>query len=214
VLSKGPQINTVPSVQGYLYTNTLKSGLESYGWQVATQQQWSDRPVGEIIGQIPLPGTPLTAGMVITLQVSSGSVMPLDVNLGNIITLESADLPSDTLRPGESVELTLHWKSRVNNIEQPYKVFVHLLGPTGKLVTQMDREPQDGRSPTTTWTSDTTVQDRYALEIPRDAARGMYQLRVGMYPANNPSTRLPVIDPGRTTADSNSILIKELTIAP
>jgi serine/threonine-protein kinase len=213
VLSKGPQINTVPSVQGYLYTNTLKSGLESYGWQVAMQQQWSDRPVGEIVGQIPLPGTPLTAGMVITLQVSSGSVMPLDVNLGNIITLESADLPSDTLRPGESVELTLHWKSRVNNIEQPYKVFVHLLGPTGKLVTQMDREPQDGRSPTTTWTSDTTVQDRYALEIPRDAARGMYQLRVGMYPANNPSTRLPVIDPGRTTADSNSILIKELTIA-
>jgi len=214
VFSKGPQINNIPSVQGYNpYTDTLK-GLESYGWKIAIEPLWSSRPAGEVIGQIPPPGAPLTAGLALTLQVSSGSVVPLDVNLGNLITLESADLPRDTLRPGESIEVTLRWKSRVNNLGQPYKVFVHLISPTGNLITQIDREPQDGISPTTTWTSGAVVQDQYTLAVPRDAPRGAYQLRAGMYPSNNPTVRLAVVEPGKTTVQDNSILIKGLTIGP
>lgn len=214
VFSKGPQVSNIPSVQGYVYTSTLKTGLESYGWKIAVQPQWSNRPSGEIIGQIPPPGTPFTAGQVITLQVSNGWTMPLEVNLGDLITLESADLPRDTLRPGESVEVTLRWKSRVNTIGQPFKVFLHLIGPAGNLVAQLDREPQDGRSPTTTWSNGVVVPDSYTLQVPSHAPRGVYQLRVGMYPANNPATRLPVIDPGKTTAENNSILVKMLTIGP
>ena len=214
VFSKGPQVNNIPSVQGYVYTNSLKSGLESYGWKVAVQPQWSNRPSGEIVGQIPSPGTPLTAGQVITLQVSSGSAMPLDVNLGDLITLESAELPRDTLRPGEMLEVTLRWKSRVNSIGQPFKVFMHLIGPSGNLAAQIDREPQDGVSPTTTWSNGVVVPDAYTLEIPRDAPGGAYQLRVGLYPAGNPPARLPVVDPGKTTAENNSILVKTLTIGP
>jgi tRNA A-37 threonylcarbamoyl transferase component Bud32 len=214
VFSKGPQVNNIPSVQGYVYTNSLKSGLESYGWKVAVQPQWSNRPSGEIVGQIPSPGTPLTAGQVITLQVSSGAAMPLDVNLGDLITLESAELPRDTLRPGEILEVTLRWKSRVNSIGQPFKVFMHLIGPSGNLAAQIDREPQDGASPTTTWSNGVVVPDAYTLEIPRDAPGGAYQLRVGLYPAGNPTARLPVVDPGKTTAENNSILVKTLTIGP
>jgi tRNA A-37 threonylcarbamoyl transferase component Bud32 len=214
VFSKGPKVSNVPGVIGSLYNDEIKAGLESYGWKVVLEPQWSTDPISKVIGQIPAPGIPLTTGLVITLQVSSGSVVPIDANLGNLITLESADLPRDTLRPGETLELTLHWKARVNNIEQPYKVFVHLIGPTGKLATQVDREPQDGRAPTTTWTTGAVVQDRYTFEIPRDAPRGAYQLRVGLYPANNPATRLPVVDPGKISADNNSLLIKTLTIGP
>jgi len=214
VFSKGPKVNNVPGVIGTSYSDEIKAGLESYGWKVALEPQWSTDPISKVIGQIPAPGIPLTAGQVITLQVSSGSVVPIDANLGNLITLESANLPRDTLRPGEMLELTLRWKARVNNIEQPYKVFVHLMGPTGKLVTQVDREPQDGRSPTTTWVADVVVQDRYSVEIPPDAPRGPYQLRVGMYPANNPVARLPVVDPGKVSADNNSLLVKTLTFGP
>jgi hypothetical protein len=35
-----------------------------------------------------------------------------------------------------------------------------------------------------------------------------------MYPANNPASRLTVVSPGRTTAENNSILLKDLTIGP
>ena len=214
VLSKGPKVSSVPGVIGSLYNDEIRAGLESYGWKVVLEPQWSTDPLSKVVGQIPAPGIPLTTGLVITLQISSGSVVPIDANLGDLITLESADLPRDTLRPGETLELTLRWKARVNNIEQPYKVFVHLMGPTGKLATQVDREPQDGRAPTTTWTTSAVVQDRYLFEVPRDAPRGAYQLRVGLYPAGNPATRLPVVDPGKISADNNSLLIKTLTIGP
>jgi len=214
VFSKGPRLDKVVSVQGLLYDDTVKAGLESYGWQVAVDPRWSNRPAGEIIGQIPPPGIPLTVGQVITLQISSGSVISLDVNLGNLITLDSADLLRDTFRPGDFIEVTLRWKSRVNSVGQVFKVFMHLIGPTGNLVNQIDREPQEGRAPTTTWSKDTLVEDRYMLQVPREASRGTYQLRVGLYPTNNPTTRLAVVAAGRTTAANNSILVKELTIGP
>jgi serine/threonine protein kinase len=214
VFSNGPKIDKVISVQGLSYDDSVKNGLESYGWKVALDPTWSSRPAGEIIGQIPPPGIPLTSGQVITLQISTGSVISLDVNLGNVITLDSADLVRDTLRPGESIEVTLRWKSRVNSVGQAYKVFVHLIGPTGNLVNQIDREPQDGKAPTTTWSKDTIVQDQYVLEVPPQAPRGTYQLRAGLYPTNNPATRLTIVSAGRTTAENNSLLIKELTIGP
>jgi tRNA A-37 threonylcarbamoyl transferase component Bud32 len=214
VFSKGPKVNNVPGVIGTLYTDEIKSGLESYGWKIVLEPRWSTEPLSQVIGQIPAPGIPLTAGQVITLQISSASVVPIDANLNNLITLESADLPRDTLRPGETLALMLRWKARVNNIQEPYKVFVHLIGPTGKLVTQVDREPQDGRAPTTTWTADVVVEDRYDVEIPSGAPRGTYQLRVGMYPANNPVARLPVVDPGKVSVDNNSLLVKTLTFGP
>jgi serine/threonine-protein kinase len=214
VFSTGPRMDKVVSVQGLLYDDTVKAGLESYGWKVALDPRWSNRPAGEIIGQIPPPGIPLTFGQVITLQISSGSVISLDVNLGNLITLDSADLPRDTLQPGESLQVTLRWKSRVNSVGQAFKVFVHLIGPTGNLANQIDQEPEEGRAPTTAWSKDVVVQDRYTLEVPRGAARGTYQLRVGLYPTNNPATRLTVVSAGRTTAANNSILVKELTVGP
>ena len=214
VLSKGPKVSNVVPVVGLPYDDSVKTGLESYGWKVALDPRWSNHPAGEIIGQIPPPGIPLTDGQVITLQISSGSVISLDVNLGNVITLDSADLLHDTFRPGEFVEVTLRWKSRVNSVGQAYKVFVHLIGPAGILVNQVDREPQEGHAPMTMWTRDTIVQDRYVLEVPSEAPRGTYQLRVGLYPTNNPATRLTVVSPGQTTAENNSILIKELTVGP
>ena len=60
-----------------------------------------------------------------------------------------------------------------------------------------------------------TISDPYALEIPLDAAPGVYQLRVGLYPTGQPNDRLPISDAGKTSADNNSrILIKEITAQP
>jgi len=213
VFSKGARVSGVISVQGLKYDDQVKAGLETYGWRVMLDPQWSTRPTGEIIGQFPPPGIALTAGLPITLQISSGAIISLDVNLGNLITLDSADLLRDTLRPGELIEVTLRWKARAK-IGQAYKVFVHLIGPKGNLIAQIDQEPQAGRASTTTWNSTTVISDPYVLDIPRDAARGKYQLRVGLYPASNPGSRLPVVSPGKTTAENNSILVRELTVGP
>jgi len=107
----------------------------------------------------------------------------------------------------------LLWRGQ-RRINTPYTVFVHLIDPNGHLVQQIDTEPGAGTAPTPSWTPGITVTDRYALEVPANIPPGVYQLRAGMYPTGQPLNRVPVVDPGRTTVDSNSILIKPITILP
>ena len=214
VFSKGPKVSNVLSVQGSLYDDEIKAGLESYGWKVVLDPQWSTDPISKVIGQIPPPGIPLTTGLVITLQISSGSVISLDANLGNLITLDSADLLRDTLRPGESIEVTLRWKARVNKIGQAYKVFVHLIGPNRqagrpKLTRNRRKDaprPRPGRS--------TVISDPYVLEflaMPHAASISCAWdcTRPAILPLACPS-----FPPARSPADNNSLLIKTLTIGP
>jgi hypothetical protein len=52
----------------------------------------------------------------------------------------------------------------------------------------------------------------HQVTIPQGADRGTYQLRTGMYPQGRPESRLPVVDPGETTAAANSILIAEIEV--
>jgi hypothetical protein len=153
--------------------------------------------------------------MPLTLVLSSGTVISLNVNLGNVITLDSAELERDTFRPGENIQVTFRWQSRVRSIPVGYKVFVHLIGPLSpQPVAQVDSEPQGGLAPTTMWNKGVLVPDSYSLFVPVNAPHGKYILRVGMYPSNSPSSRLPVVDPGKTSAESDSILVKEITIGP
>ncbi len=213
VLSKGPPVHNVISVVGWQYSDEIHQGLERYGWVVQLDQQWSqDKPEGYILNQMPPPGFPLTSGLPLTLVLSSGHVISLNVNLGNLITLDSALLEQDTFRPGESIEVTFKWQSRVRSIPTAYKVFVHLIRPPNpQPIAQIDSEPQNGEVPTTMWRQGNIVPDAYSLFIPPNAPRGKYMLRVGMY---TPAGRLPVIDPGKTSAESDSILVKEITIIP
>lgn len=216
IVSKGPPVHQVVSVIGMQYNDEVRKGLESYGWTVKLDSEWShDRPVGYILSQIPPPGIPLTAGQPLTLVLSSGTVISLNVNLGNVITLDSATLARDRFRPGENIEITLNWRSRVRSIPASYKVFVHLIGPLSpQPVAQTDSEPQGGHAPTNTWRKDTLILDTYMLPIPVNVPLGQYMLRVGMYPANTPTGRLPVVDAGKTSAEQDSILVKEITISP
>ncbi len=218
VLSKGLPIAPVPiGLLGLQYDEAYRKELEkNYGWVVKLDSQWSQvDPKGRILKSIPPPGASLTSGMPLTLVLSSGSIISLNVNLGNVITLDSAEIKRDTFRPGETFQVTFNWRSRVRSIPVAYKIFVHLIGPNSpQPVTQIDGEPLGGNSPTTTWSKDALVADWYAINIPGGAPRGKYILRVGMYPANTATGRLPVLDPGKTTADQDSILIKELIVEP
>jgi hypothetical protein len=215
VLSKGPSVFNVVSVVGLPYDENVRKGLQTYSWTIQLDAQWDPTtPVGRIVSQVPPPGVPLTRGMPLTLVLSSGTLISLNVNLANMITLDSADLERETFRPGETIELKLHWKSRVPKIPAAYKVFVHLIGSnTPRPVAQADSEPQSGNAPTNAWAKDVPIADSYVLQIPHNL-RGEYRLQVGMYPANTPTGRLTVVSPGKTIADQDSILIKKILIAP
>jgi len=94
-------------------------------------------------------------------------------------------------------------------------VFVHLIDPDASpgdsLVAQQDVEPS---SPTTTWAPGEEIEDPHKVPIPAGRPAGRYQLRVGMYPQGQSGSRLPVVDAGSTTAESDSVLIAEIEIQP
>jgi serine/threonine-protein kinase len=187
----------------------MRAGLESMELEVTIEEVWSTEPQGQVTAQQPEAGSTIRAGDAVTLTVSSGSDVALNVNLDQTIILKSAVLKQKTFTPGEMLGVTLRWRA-IRPISQRYVVFVHLIGPDGNLVTQDDKQPQ---LPTPRWDESIEIVDPHQLTIPPGAPSGRYQLRTGMYPEGQPSNRLPVTDAGRTTQEANSILIVELEIA-
>ena len=190
---------------------TARNWLEQSRFQtVVADLMWSTRPVSTVIAQLPDRGTQVPAGSVVTLTISGGTEVPLKLgtNLGDVILLDEIELLQARVRPGETMVVSLHWRA-LEVVTTRYVVFVHLLGPTGGLVAQDDREPVNGLQPTNTWTPGVSLWDPRQIYIPADAAPGVYQLRTGMYTEQG---RLEVVDPGEASVDSDSILIAEVEI--
>lgn len=112
------------------------------------------------------------------------------VNLGNGVTLLGYDLPRTIVHPGETLPVTLYWKT-AQPLTVDYSAFAHVVAPDFYVLAQQDNA-HPGRYPTTRWGTDEYNRDVHEIPIPPDMAPGTYQLAVGMY---SPFTgeRLPVL---------------------
>lgn len=98
----------------------------------------------------------------------------------NGITLVGHDALPTTLSPGELLALRLVWTTTAP-VATNYTVFVHLIGPDGKIVAQSDRAPENGFYPTASWSVGDRVEDLYGLPLPTGLPAGEYRLVVGWY---------------------------------
>jgi hypothetical protein len=115
-----------------------------------------------------------------------------NVRWNDQIELAAYALDSRTARAGDTLNITLYWRS-IARSDKDYTVFVHLLDAQGNVRAQRDAPPRDGAYPTSIWDVGEIVRDDYALELPRDLAAGEYRLVVGWY--EYPSlARLSVVD--------------------
>lgn len=114
-----------------------------------------------------------------------------NVRFGEAIYLERAELFSDDLKPGEILQIALHWRAD-EILEQRYKVFLHLVDENGSIVAQRDSEPGGGLALTTTWMPGETVVDNHGLLVPVGTEPGEYRLLLGLYETFNPLARLPL----------------------
>jgi hypothetical protein len=120
--------------------------------------------------------------------------------------LLGADLAPSPAQAGETLRVVLYWQV-LAEMDVPYTVFVHLLGPDGRLVAGHDGEPVGGARPTTSWIPGEYVVDPHEMAIPTDLDPGEYEVEVGMYDAGLPSLpRLPVLDEGGQAASDRVIL--------
>jgi mannosyltransferase len=131
---------------------------------------------------------------------------PLQVDFDQGIRLLGYDLESTSLRPGETVVLTLYWQAR-HPIAGRYKVFTHVLGEGYNaargnfLWGQQDNEPVDGERPTSTWRTGEVIADPYRIRLDPQTPAGIYQLEIGLYHPTTGERLLRRDETGRPVAD-------------
>ena len=110
-------------------------------------------------------------------------VVPAQEGLANFaaqVLLLDAEVGSTNTRPGETVPVALQWRA-LRAMDKDYTVFVHLVGPDGRLHGQVDMWPVQGSYPTTRWTPGEELTDLYEVRLAPDAPPGHYQVEVGWY---------------------------------
>ena len=105
----------------------------------------------------------------------------VDAALDNGIVLDAYRLGSRTLKPGDTLALTLVWRAADGPTTDHWKVFTHLLDNASLVVAQRDAEPADNLRPTTSWKRGEQIEDNYGIAIPDNLPSGNYTLEIGMY---------------------------------
>ena len=207
VVSLGPEPVIMPSVTGFPAA-AKQLELEDLGLTVVLSETTSTAPAGLILTQMPPAGTSIQVGSTVTLTVSNGAYAEVRANLDNRVLLFSCSLNGTRFRAGDTVQITLRWQV-LNPIPDAYDTFIHLTDAGGKIVTQLDRPPLDGRQPTNTWTVGDEFEDPYDLLLSRSIPPGMYEIEIGLYKGDQ---RLPVADPGLARARDDAVVVHTITI--
>ncbi|HET7376913.1 MAG TPA: hypothetical protein VFK30_09410, partial [Anaerolineae bacterium] len=118
--------------------------------------------------------------------------VPLSVTFSDpAITLIGSDYSTTpTVKAGDQLPVTLYWQATAST-DTLYKVFVHFETLDGRVIAQIDSDPQGGGMPTASWAVNQFIPDAYPLTIPAGTPPGAYQIVVGMY---NPLDGTPLID--------------------
>ena len=127
--------------------------------------------------------TPTVARFKIAGQAHVQIANPVDYKFGDSIAMVGHVVPLSTT-PGSTLNVKLFWRA-LKTIDEDYTVFVHLVDANGKIVAQKDAPPQNGAYPTSFWETGETIEDAYALVIPRDATPGDHRLIIGVYRAGD-----------------------------
>ncbi len=135
---------------------------------------------------------------------------PLQVDLGSRVRLLGYDLDRCSVKPGDTIHLTLYWRA-LAEMERDYTVFVHLLDKGGSIRGQRDGQPLQGFVPTSAWRKGWILADRYDLVVAPDAPSGEYRIEVGIYLLET-MERLPAFEGGRRLPDDRVLLDSKIWV--
>jgi hypothetical protein len=136
-------------------------------------------------------------------------------NYANRITLLQATADTDTGASGDPVRsaptVTLRWRAQ-RTMDEDYTLFIHLVGPDGRVHGQIDTWLLQGSFPTNLWQPGQEIIESYTIPIAGDAPAGKYQIHVGWYLLAT-MQRLQLLDSsGAPTGDS--FVVDTLELVP
>lgn len=91
---------------------------------------------------------------------------PWEVDYEGEMRLLGYDIEEEAIKPGESLHITLYWRS-LKAMDRDYTIYLKLLGPQDAVIGQIDTYPGLGSYPTTFWQGGDIIKDTYALGIER-----------------------------------------------
>jgi hypothetical protein len=136
----------------------------------------------------------------------------LEANIGETAQVLGYRLNQTTLRPGETLELTLYWQP-LSQTDVPYTVFLHLLDPAVGPIAQRDTYPGLGNYATTIWDVGRPIVDTYRLKLPEGTPAGVYPLVFGLYEGGS-GQRLPVTGRDAGPSESAWVQLGSIQVAP
>ncbi|MCP4420423.1 MAG: hypothetical protein GY805_27775, partial [Chloroflexi bacterium] len=107
----------------------------------------------------------------------------VNLTLSEQASLMGFSLDKTALTAGETLNLELVWQA-VIEMNESYRVFVHLLTADGNIVAQADGLPANWTRPTTGWLPSEFIRDSHTLTLPPELPAGEYQLVTGLYLPN------------------------------
>lgn len=152
------------------------------------------------LGEVPVAERPRSFDVPVMQNIVSA-------HLGDWIMLLGYDLFAEPVTGGGRLQVALYWQAQTAGTDA-YTVFVHLIGPDGRVVAQHDGPPAAGAIPTNEWAKGEVVIDKHLVEFGQ-LPSGTYQIVVGMY---DPSTmaRLPILAANGSAVDG--LLLENIEI--
>jgi hypothetical protein len=95
--------------------------------------------------------------------------------------------------PTPTLAITLYWQAAIT--PEPLTRFVQLIGPDGRIYSQNDAAPDNGRYPTSAWLPGEVVVETVVLPLPPERPAGAYTLHLGLYRPDG-GQRLPLLSGG------------------
>ena len=139
-----------------------------------------------------------TLGYISLLPQTGRGAYPnsLFVNFDQQIALVGFAFDRRTMRPGETLTLSLWWEA-LTTTPIDYKVFTHLVLPPEATWAQMDSDRSAAAAKTSTWQTGQQIEDTYELTLPTSAPAGVYFVEIGLYdPDTNDRLKVNFSDKG------------------
>src|SRR5574341_166343 len=127
------------------------------------------------------------------------------------VDLIGYSLPDATVRPGDSLDLTLYWKAR-EPVAGNYQVFAHLTTRPEHAWAQSDKL-NPGDYPTSRWPMDRYVRDPHTLTIPPGTPPGQYSVLVGLWNHGSGIRQLVLDEDGTILGDAIKLPVS-VTVLP
>jgi hypothetical protein len=183
-------------------------------YQLRTPNSGSEFPLSASSGQPAhcgfLRGETLTCELP-AIQLVGQSLPENAINFNGELVLRRATLETATVAPGGEVRVGLEWQA-LRGMSQSYTVFVHVVGPDGKLYGQKDYWPVEGTRLTTDWQAGEVIVDPYRVPLAADAPAGEYSVHVGLYLLET-LERLPVLNTAGQPLD-DKVIVGGLQVRP